>query len=242
MPYADPGKRREQNRRWEAANREKTRRQHRESARRRYAANPEQARQRSREKARRRRHGRDEAQVRAGLYADQGGCCWLCGEPGELDEMVIDHDHRCCPPNSSCSRCRRGLAHEACNLGVSYFRDDPERLRRVADNLAEALLRLGSFPEQPALFDLEDMMADTDPDYTTAAIEAMVAALDAEHDFAEWLSLVLVRVAALEGSVEALTAGRPGSWESALVEQLVKGVAGYDGEHLPDVPASRASS
>ena len=74
-----------------------------------------------------------------------------------------------------------------------------------------------------------------DPAYTRSAVEAMARAVDAEHDFPGWLCAVLARVAARAGSADALTAGRPGSWEAALVEQLVKGTVGYgDDEHLPD--------
>ena len=45
---------------------------------------------------------------------------------------------------------------------------------------------------------------------------------------------MLARVAARKGSSDALTAGRPGSWEASLVDQLVKGTVGYDDEYLPD--------
>ena len=74
-----------------------------------------------------------------------------------------------------------------------------------------------------------------DSPYTRAAVEAMARAVDAEHDFAGWLASVLARTAAHAGSADALTAGRSGSWEASLVEQLVKGTVGYgDDEHLPD--------
>ena len=73
------------------------------------------------------------------------------------------------------------------------------------------------------------------PAYTRSAVAAMARAVDAEHDFPGWLADVLARIAAHAGSADALTAGRPGSWEAALVEQLVKGTVGYgDDEHLPD--------
>lgn len=79
------------------------------------------------------------------------------------------------------------------------------------------------------------MTASTGPAYTRSAVAAMARAVDAEHDFAGWLAAVLARTAAHAGSADALTAGRPGSWEAALVEQLVKGTVGYgDDEHLPD--------
>ncbi|MCA0308848.1 MAG: hypothetical protein LCH87_16065 [Actinobacteria bacterium] len=47
-------------------------------------------------------------------------------------------------------------------------------------------------------------------------------------DFADFLASALAAVAANAGSVERLTAGRPGSWESSLVNQLVCGTVGHD--------------
>jgi hypothetical protein len=67
--------------------------------------------------------------------------------------------------------------------------------------------------------------------YTDRAVEAVTAAARQEHDLGGWLSLVLVRAAAQLGSLNALTAGRPGSWEAALVDQLVRGLA-FDDEDL----------
>jgi hypothetical protein len=69
--------------------------------------------------------------------------------------------------------------------------------------------------------------------YTKPAISAVLAAARAEHDFAGWLADVLAKVAGQLGSSDALTAGRPGSWEAALVDQLVCGTIGHDGEALP---------
>ena len=63
------------------------------------------------------------------------------------------------------------------------------------------------------------------PAYTGQAVAAVTAAARAEHDFGGWLSLVLCRAAAQLGSLDALTAGRPGSWEAGLVDQLARGLA-----------------
>jgi hypothetical protein len=69
----------------------------------------------------------------------------------------------------------------------------------------------------------------TDPQhYTGQAVTAVTAAARAEHDLGGWLSLVLVRAAARLGSLDALTAGRPGSWEAELVDRLARGLAGDD--------------
>jgi hypothetical protein len=73
-----------------------------------------------------------------------------------------------------------------------------------------------------------------DRTYTDAATDAIVSAVGTEHDFGGWLGQVLGHAAAELGSIHALTAGRPGSWEADLVHRLVGGTVGYDGEFLDD--------
>lgn len=51
-------------------------------------------------------------------------------------------------------------------------------------------------------------------------------------DFADIVAQVLTAVAANVGSVEALLAGRPGSWEADLVRRLLEGTAGEDVDDL----------
>jgi hypothetical protein len=70
--------------------------------------------------------------------------------------------------------------------------------------------------------------------YTARAITALTDAARAEHDFGGWLAAALAGVAAVLGSSDALTAGRPGSWEADLVQKLVKGTVGWDDEYLSD--------
>jgi hypothetical protein len=102
-------------------------------------------------------HGPDVALTRAELYAKQNGRCYLCGEPGDLDEMVIDHDHRCsCGPRYTCRNCRRGLAHSQCNTLIGLAGDDPEKLHRIAGNLAKAKEQHGDPAPPLTLFDPED--------------------------------------------------------------------------------------
>jgi hypothetical protein len=69
---------------------------------------------------------------------------------------------------------------------------------------------------------------DPHPPYTAAAIDAIEAAARSEHDFGDWLSAVLAYAAARLGSVDALTAGRPGSWEAGHVDHLVRGLVSDD--------------
>jgi hypothetical protein len=52
-------------------------------------------------------------------------------------------------------------------------------------------------------------------------------------DFADLIAGILSSVTANVDGVEALLAGRPGSWEADLVHQLVAGTVGWDGEYLP---------
>jgi len=68
--------------------------------------------------------------------------------------------------------------------------------------------------------------------YTQQAVTAMLAAARTEHDFAGWLAGVLAQAASELGSSDAITAGRPASWEADLVQQLIKGTVGYDDEFL----------
>jgi hypothetical protein len=70
--------------------------------------------------------------------------------------------------------------------------------------------------------------------HTRMAIAVIAAAADSERDFGGWLAHVLAAAAAELGSSAALTAGRPGSWEADLVQQLVRGTVGHSDERLAD--------
>jgi hypothetical protein len=80
------------------------------------------------------RHGADFAADYETMWAEQDGCCYLCGEP-LAGKVNVDHDHSCCPPGKSCRLCRRGLACTRCNTLVGLAGDDPTLLRRIAANL-----------------------------------------------------------------------------------------------------------
>jgi hypothetical protein len=68
------------------------------------------------------------------------------------------------------------------------------------------------------------------PNYTHRATTAILDAARTEHDFGGWLAHILATAAA--ELTAALTAGRPGSWEASLVDQLVHGTVGWDDDHL----------
>jgi Recombination endonuclease VII len=91
------------------------------------------------------------------MHEDQHGLCYLCGDPLPDDRyfLAVDHDHRCCPPKKSCAFCRRGLTCHSCNVLIGHAKDDPARLRRIADNLEAAIAaatpRIACKPVQLAL-------------------------------------------------------------------------------------------
>ena len=90
----------------------------------------------------RNRHGLRPEQW-AAMWDAQSGKCYLCGKPMIREGKAgahVDHDHSHCPPNKSCQICQRGLACMDCNIALGHTRDDPDRLRRMADALEAAQL------------------------------------------------------------------------------------------------------
>ena len=65
-------------------------------------------------------------------------------------------------------------------------------------------------------------------------VATLTAAVQLDHpkrgpaDFADFLASALAAAAANAGSTQRITAGRPGSWESDLLAQLVHGTVGWD--------------
>lgn len=92
----------------------------------------------------RRAHGLTPEDLTA-LLQSQHGCCYLCGNvlTPNMEKVHVDHDHRCCPSGKSCTLCRRGLACMKCNLVAGLACDDPDLLRRIANNLEAANNALG---------------------------------------------------------------------------------------------------
>lgn len=84
------------------------------------------------------------------FFDTQNGLCYLCDEPLNIETrhgINVDHDHSCCRGKRSCGSCIRGLACHPCNTGIGAFGDDPDRMRRVADNLELANRRVRNIPE-----------------------------------------------------------------------------------------------
>lgn len=79
------------------------------------------------------------------VYLEQDARCYLCRDPlpANLTKTAVDHDHSCCGLGGSCGLCVRGLACLPCNRLIALAQDDPQRLRRIADNLEAAHRMLG---------------------------------------------------------------------------------------------------
>ena len=75
-----------------------------------------------------------------------------------------------------------------------------------------------------------------------ATVATLTAAVQLDHpqhgpvDFSDFLASALGAVAANVGSANRITAGRPGSWESDALGQLVGGTVGYDTDALELAP------
>ena len=59
------------------------------------------------------------------LWVLQDGRCLICQR---TENLVIDHDHGCCPGMYSCGDCVRGLLCVRCNTGIGYFKDSSRLL------------------------------------------------------------------------------------------------------------------
>jgi hypothetical protein len=119
------------------------------------------------------------------------------------------------------ARTERGeLGLQPITPGINYFRARPRDLQ----TRWSANDRQRTRPKGAAMTD----------SYTVPAGRAVLEAARSEHDFGGWLAHVLAAAAAELGSTDALTAGRPGSWEADLVQRLVKGTVGWNDEYLAD--------
>lgn len=75
------------------------------------------------------------------ILAAQNG---VCGNPlcGSSDNLMIDHDHECCPPGehrrmrSACGKCVRGILCRSCNYAEGYLIGDPMRAFGLASYIA----------------------------------------------------------------------------------------------------------
>lgn len=77
------------------------------------------------------------------MLSDQGNTCAICdGKETRIDNrygatarLAVDHDHACCPGDTSCGKCIRGLLCHSCNTAIGKLKDDPAILRKAANYL-----------------------------------------------------------------------------------------------------------
>lgn len=55
--------------------------------------------------------------------------CYVCGS---FNRLTVDHDHSCCPTNSSCEKCIRGILCHKCNTAAGLLDDDINRMLALA--------------------------------------------------------------------------------------------------------------
>jgi hypothetical protein len=74
------------------------------------------------------------------LLEKQGGVCAVCGKPESTQrQLCVDHDHDCCPGDTSCGKCVRGLLCSKCNRGLGLLRDSCEILEKALAYLRRPL-------------------------------------------------------------------------------------------------------
>lgn len=71
------------------------------------------------------------------LLEQQGGACAIC-RTNDAGRWVVDHDHSCCGPGSSCGSCIRGILCLGCNTALGLFKDSQESLSRAVNYLARS--------------------------------------------------------------------------------------------------------
>ena len=54
-----------------------------------------------------------------------------CEACGSFTNLVIDHDHSCCPKSSSCGKCIRGVLCNNCNTSEGLLNSDIGRVEKL---------------------------------------------------------------------------------------------------------------
>lgn len=105
---------------------------------------------------------------------------------------------------------------------LAVLRDTPKLCLRLTDRAATDLVLGRSGQPAAAYADARNRLWLTAAAALTAAARLTLPA-GGRLDFAEFLTDTLAAVTANMGGVEELLAGRAGSWEAGLVDQLVTG-------------------
>ena len=81
----------------------------------------------------------------ADMVKSQGGKCPICTrdlpDVFNFDEkkynLVVDHDHACCPGEKSCGKCVRGILCRDCNLLLGHAKDNKATLKNAIKYLGK---------------------------------------------------------------------------------------------------------
>jgi hypothetical protein len=62
------------------------------------------------------------------MLESQNYSCAICGvhQDDTKKRLNLDHDHNCCPGESSCGKCIRGLLCSICNSAIGLLKDSEE--------------------------------------------------------------------------------------------------------------------
>lgn len=71
------------------------------------------------------------------LLQAQDGKCAICKISliDWVERFAVDHDHKCCPPRTSCGKCIRGLLCGNCNKGLGNLQDSIDILTNAIQYL-----------------------------------------------------------------------------------------------------------
>ena len=64
------------------------------------------------------------------ILARQGGHCYFCPRGPDQFQMVVEHDHRCCPGgrHTTCGKCVRAIVCKRCNSRIGWIEGDWDRI------------------------------------------------------------------------------------------------------------------
>lgn len=70
------------------------------------------------------------------MLALHDGKCYICRM---REAEVVDHDHNCCPKETTCGNCVRGALCRGCNTAIGIFKDSPVILQHAIAYLEGAV-------------------------------------------------------------------------------------------------------